>query len=98
LTPKKVTKGQLPSSASEFSRDAPLPKHFWIGSEGSVDECRREDDTVTCTTQLDPLPDNYESWTGSVTGTLSRLTLTGTSTVHEVFRQGDEPTCRTEQD
>ena len=80
-----------------LSRDAALPKHFRIDSEGSVEECRRDGDRVTCTTQLDPLPDNYDSWTGCVTGTQSGLTLTGTFTVHEVLHQGDDPNCRTEQ-
>lgn len=84
-------------SASESSADAALPKHFRIDSEGSVEVCRLDGERVTCTNQLDPLPDNYDSWTGSVTGTLSGLTLTGTFTVHEVFHRGDDPNCRTEQ-
>lgn len=95
--PSADTSSQIPSSTSESGGDTALPRQFRIVSEGSVEECNRDGDRVTCTTQLDPLPDNYDSWTGSVTGTLSGLTLTGTSTVHEVFHQSDDPDCRTEQ-
>jgi hypothetical protein len=95
--PKSVTTGQLRPSASKSGNDGVLPKQFRIVSEGSLEECNRDGESVTCTTQLDPLPDNYESWTGSVTGTLSGLTLTGMSTVHEVFHQSGDPDCRTEQ-
>lgn len=43
------------------------------------------------------MPDNYESWTATTTGTLSGLTMTGTFTIQEIFHQADEPSCRTER-
>ncbi len=77
--------------------DSLLPRHFRIESEGSSQDCHVETDRVRCSVLLDPLPDNYDAWTGEVTGTLSGLTLTGSSVTTENFHQRDDPNCRTEQ-
>lgn len=73
-----------------------LPKHFRIDSEGRIEECRVDADKVSCTTRLNPIPDNVESATGEFTGTLSGLTVTGTLTTQETFHMTD-PSCRTVQ-
>ena len=71
-----------------------LPPHFRIESVGSVQDCRLDADRVRCDTSLDPLPENYESWTGQMTGTLSGLTLEGTSSMREIYHPAGDPGCR----
>lgn len=88
---------QPSSSASGSGMDSALPKHFRIESVGFIHDCRTDGDKVSCTTQSVPMPDNHESWTEEMTGTLSGLTLTGTSTTQEIFHQRDDPKCRTVQ-
>jgi len=96
-TPPNVgTTGRRPSPASESNEDRALPEHFRIESVGSITECRVDGDKVSCTSQLVPMPDNVESWTDETTGTLSGLTLTGTSTTQET-RHMTDPSCRTVQ-
>lgn len=69
-----TTAASPPSSAP--APDPSLPKHFRIARVGSVQGCQLDADTARCTNRLDPLPENDESWTGQLTGTLSGLTLT----------------------
>ena len=76
--------------------DSALPTHFRIDSEGRIEECRVDAVKVSCTTRLNPIPDNVESATGEFTGTLSGLTVTGTLTTQETFHMTD-PSCRTVQ-
>ncbi len=95
--PTSATTSQPSPSVPESDKDSPLPKHFRIDSEGTIEECRVTGDKVDCTTRLDPMPDNYESWTATTTGTLSGLTMTGTFTIQEIFHQADEPSCRSER-
>ena len=96
VSASQTTPTPTPTSA-EKSGNPLLPRHFRITSEGSTQDCLIEGDRVRCSLLLDPLPDNYDAWTGEVTGTLSGLTLTGTSTTTENFHQRDDPNCRTEQ-
>lgn len=96
-TPDVGTTSQPSSSASESGKDAALPKHFRIESEGRIEECRVNGDKVSCTMRLDAMPDNYEFWTGGFTGTLSGLTLTGILTTQQIFHLKDDPSCRTVQ-
>jgi hypothetical protein len=61
-----------------------LPTHVGIDSEGSVSDCRITGDTVTCTESLKSPPDWLDSYSGTVSGTLSGMTMTGTWTAHMV--------------
>lgn len=87
---------ESPSPTTESATPSPLPKHFRIDSEGRIEECRVDGAEVSCTTQLNPMPDNVEIAAGEFTGTLSGLTVTGTLTTQETFHMTD-PSCRTVQ-
>lgn len=76
------TKGTPPGegSGSGSTQSTGLPTHFGVNGEGHAYDCRTRGGTVNCTFTLEPPSENYESYTGTITGTLSGLTVTGTST------------------
>lgn len=69
-------------------------RHFRIGGDvyGPVQDCRVVDDAVTCTSSWKE-PYQANSYTGSVTGTLSGLVMTGTSTTHQTGHDATDPSC-----
>ena len=69
-----------------------LPQHFAIRDNyGIAGDCRVNGDSVACSLSWDTPPDWVSSFTGTVTGTLSGLTMTGTQTLHQSGSNG--PGC-----
>ena len=61
-----------------------LPTHFAIRDDyGFVSDCRVNGEAVACTQSWETPPDWVESFSGTVTGTLSGLTVTGTQKLHQ---------------
>ncbi len=88
-----------PTSTSARGDSKGLPQRFKITSEGKSSDCRINADTVTCTETLGPAPDLgpnaavVDSYTGTVTGTLSGLTLTGRWSARQVTHAPMDPSC-----
>lgn len=60
-----------------------LPQHFAIDdTSGIVGDCRLNGDAMSCTQSWGSPPDWVQTWSGTVTGTLSGLTMTGNQKVH----------------
>lgn len=73
-------------------------KRFRIGDpEGPVQDCTVDGVVVTCALSVVG-PSSVESYTGTVTGTLSGLRLTGTSTTQQRFRDEADSACVLEID
>lgn len=88
---------ETPSSTTATPSLPPM-KHFRIGyPEGPVQDCSVDGSTVTCALSVVG-PSSVESYSGTVTGTLSGLTLTGTSVTHQRFRDEADPACILEMD
>ncbi len=72
--------------------------HFRIGyPQGPMQDCSVDAAAVTCTLSVVG-PSSVETYTGTVTGTLTGLTLTGTSTTHQRFRDEADNSCILEID
>ena len=86
-----------PTSTTTASGMPPMT-HFRIGrAEGPVQNCSVDGVAVTCVLSIIG-PSTVESFSGTVTGTLTGLTLTGTSTTHQRFRDEADPACILEID
>jgi hypothetical protein len=73
-----------PTSTSTGGSRKGLPQHFAIRADyGFVSDCRVDGDAVTCSQSWETPPDWVDSYTGTVTGRLSGLTVTGTQTLHQ---------------
>ena len=99
-TPTAPTTPPAPPSTRDHNGSAlPPMKHFRIGDDvyGPVHDCRVSDDAVTCTLSWEK-PYSVESYTGTVTGTLSGFTMKGTSTIHQTYRDETDPNCLWDQD
>lgn len=85
------------SAGGEATTLSPM-KHFRIGDDyGPLHDCRVTGTSVTCTlTWAEPY--SVESYTGTVIGTFSGTTLTGTSTTHQRFHDEVDPRCIFDQD
>lgn len=82
-----------PATAPAGAGAASLPNRFTVTVKGLGDDCRRDGDSVTCTTTLNPLPDGIDTYDGTVTGTLSGMTMTGTRTFNDAGHQPTDPSC-----
>ncbi len=82
------------SSEAKNGTELPPMRHFRIGGDvyGPVQDCRVVDDAVTCTSSWEE-PYQADSYTGSVTGTLSGLVMTGTSTTDQTGHDATDPSC-----
>lgn len=73
-----------PSTSAAGGSGSGLPQHFAIRDDyGFVSDCRVTGDAVTCTQSWLTPTDWVDSFSGTVTGTLSGLTLTGTQALHQ---------------
>lgn len=72
-----------------------LPQHFGISYDGDlVSDCRVTGDSVSCDAFNKYAPTgNQDSWTSTVAGTLSGLTMTGTKTIRVEGHYPGEPGC-----
>lgn len=76
----------------------PPMKQFRIGwPNGPTKDCTIDGTRVTCVKSMAGLS-SAEVYTGTVTGTLSGLTVTGTSTTHQRYREEGDPECIVELD
>ena len=80
------TGNPVPPTSTSAGGNGPtgLPTHFGITDEGGVSDCKMTGDTVTCRERLTAPPDWLDSYSLTVTGTLSGWTMTGTWTAHMV--------------
>lgn len=86
------------TSTPSDSTALPPMKHFRIGDSYSpIQDCHVDGADVTCEIWDEPTP-SVELYTGSVTGTLSGATLTGTSTIHQRYHDEADPHCIIDQD
>ncbi len=72
-----------------------LPQHFGMNYQGAlIGDCRINGDAVTCKS-LNPngLAEGQDSWTGTITGTLSGMTMTGQQTFRIEGHYSGEPGC-----
>ena len=81
------------SPAGDGDNKEGLPLHFGITAEGTSSDCRVSADKVTCTQSLDAAPDYLDSYTGTVTGTLSGLSMSGTWSARQVTHAPMDPSC-----
>lgn len=83
-----------PASTTSSSIGLPPMKHFRIGDQryGAVHDCYVNDNAVTCTLSMEPSY-SVQSYEGTVTGTLSGLTLTGTQTTHQRYPDETDRSC-----
>ena len=83
-----------PASTTSSTIGLPPMKHFRIGDQryGAVHDCYVNGNTVTCTLSMEP---SYTvlSYEGTVTGTLSGATLTGTQTTHQTYPDEADRSC-----
>jgi hypothetical protein len=70
-----------------------LPQRFSINNNGVMSDCLVSGDAVTCTSVWETPPDWVDSWTGTVTGKLSGLTVTGTTTIDQKGHAPEDPSC-----
>lgn len=97
VTPPALADTPTTSTPSDSTTLPPM-KHFRIGDNyGPIHDCLVNGADVTCELIWDG-PYSVDSYTGSVTGTLSGDTLTGTSTTHQRYHDEADPNCVTEQD
>lgn len=76
----------------------PQMKSFRIGwPNGPVKDCSIDGTRVTCIKSVADLSQG-EVYTGTVTGTISGLTFTGTATTHQRYREEGDPECIVELD
>ncbi len=84
------------SAATSVTPAPSLPpmKRFRIGGEGygPVVDCTLTGDAVTCAGSWDD-PYQADTYSGSFTGTLSGLTMTGTSTTTQTGHDANDPDC-----
>lgn len=81
------------STAAGGNGGGALPQHFGIEIEGKSSDCRISAEKVTCTESIETAPDYLDSYTGTVTGTLSGLTMTGTWSARQVSHAPMDPSC-----
>ena len=78
------------SPSSGGSNEKGLPQHFGISlPNGASYDCRRNGDALDCAISWNPLSAGMIARTGEVTGTLSGLTMTGSSADHIKGDPGD---------
>lgn len=83
-----------PPATSPARREAGgLPNRFRVSVQGITEDCRRDGDSVTCTTTLSPLADGIDTYDGTITGTISGMTLTGTRILNDAGHQPTDPSC-----
>lgn len=76
----------------------PPMKSFRIGwPKGPTKDCSIDGPGITCSLSVADLPPG-EVYTGTVTGTISGLTFTGTATTHQRYREEGDPECIVELD
>lgn len=84
------------TSVIESTTNPSLPpmKRFRIGGEnyGPVQDCTVSGEAVTCTSSWDD-PYQVDTYTGSYTGTMKGLEMTGTSTTTQTGHDADNPDC-----
>ena len=79
------------TSAGTGTKTATLPKRFGINhGEGAVSDCRVAGDSVTCTANWKTANDTYSA---EFTGTVSGMTMTGTTTTHRTGNTPADPGC-----
>lgn len=98
----KASSAPVTSSTPAATRSSEMPgatglppmKRFRIGGDvyGPVQDCRVDGESVTCTSSWDE-PYQADSYTGTVTGTLSGLVMTGTSTTRQTGHDASDPSC-----
>ncbi|EUA20166.1 putative lipoprotein [Mycobacterium kansasii 662] len=83
-----------PASTTSSGIGLPPMKHFRIGDQryGTVHDCHVNGNAVTCTLSMEP---SYmvQSFEGTMTGTLSGVTLTGTQTTHQRYPDETDRSC-----
>lgn len=82
------------SSETTSALTLPPMKHFRIGGDvyGPVQDCRVDGDSVRCASSWEK-PYQADSYSGTVTGTLSALVMTGTSTTRQTGHDASNPSC-----
>lgn len=97
VAPFTIITGPSSTTTSRDQNGAGLPpmKHFQIGGDsyGPVQDCHVVDAAVTCTASWDQ-PYQADTYTGSFTGTLSGMTMTGTWTTRQTGHDAKDPRCR----
>lgn len=82
-----ASRGGNPNSPSTTptgaGRSGFLPQRFGITTENGIQhDCRLSDAEVSCSSSWPTAPNWVDSWTGTVNGTLSGSTMTGTAQSH----------------
>ena len=82
------------TSTRSGSTGLPPMKHFLIGGDGygPVQDCQVDGTAVTCKASWDD-PYQADTYTGSFTGTLSGMEMTGTSTTNQTGHDATDPDC-----
>lgn len=96
VAPATIKSGPSSTTTPRDPNGPGLPpmKHFRIGGDnyGPVQDCKVVDTAVTCTVSWDN-PYQADTYTGSFTGTLSGLTMTGTWTTHQTGHDSNDGRC-----
>lgn len=96
VAPATIKSGPPSTTTSRDQGSPGLPPmtHFRIGDDGygPVQDCRVTGAAVTCTASWNE-PYQADTYAGSFTGTLSGLTMTGTSTTHQTGHDANNPRC-----
>lgn len=87
-----------PTSTSPGDTRKGLPSRFGIKAQFGSYDCTRSGDSLNCKFTGENLPPGEDSLTFTVTGKLSGLTMTGTSTGHQTGHAPNNPSCGYEQD
>lgn len=86
------------SSSSDGGGGKSLPERFTIKDENGVSsDCRVEGDTVNCSLSI-PRQDGVDVQTGTVTGKVDGLTVTGTGTYHVESHSPADASCTGTED
>lgn len=83
--------GLPPVSPASTAAAESMPNRFGIDhGGGAVSDCRLNGDSVSCTSNWKTADDSYDA---QFTGTLSGMTMTGTTTTHRNGRTPADPGC-----
>lgn len=88
----------LPPSSTTSGSTKGLPQHFGIKAGDVAYDCRRNGDALTCDGSLGKPFGTTDTYTFTVTGTLSGLTMNGSFRGHQTGHAPADPSCRYEQD